>query len=154
MHEMQMFKPLDHEDTALVGWGVTALFASADGGGEDTERRLAGLGVVVVIQGGLYDMLAEVLDDPRGADLLVMDCDTIGGLDAGRRAFCILADAKVRMPVILISSDCVEQTFPVAREAPFMLRAPLSVIALRLALEAAFPSVLNAAAPLIVQAGH
>lgn len=144
---MQMFKPLVHADTALVGWGVTALLASNGAEGADTQQRLAGLGVVVATQGGLYDVLAEVLDDPRGADLLVMDCDTIGGLDAGRRAFCILMDAKVRMPVILISSDCAEQTFPVAREAPFMLRAPLSVIALRLALEAAFPSVLHAIGP-------
>ena len=150
---MQMFSALVQDDTALVGWGVTALVASGDGGCDVTDRRLAGLGVVIAAQGGLYDVLAEVLDDPRGADLLVLDCDTIGGIDAGRRAFCILADAKVRMPVILISSDCVEQTFPVTREAPFMLRAPLSAVALRLALEAAFPAVLNATAPQPVQIG-
>ena len=140
---MQMFKPLVQDDTALVGWGVTALLASSGGDDGATEQRLAGLGVWVAGQGGLYDMLAEVLDDPRGADLLVMECDRIGGLDAGRRAFCILADAKVRMPVLLISSDCEQQTFPMGREAPFLLRAPLSAVALRLALETAFPARLN-----------
>lgn len=148
---MQMFGPLVQKDGVRVGCGRTALLASADGGGGATQRRMAGHGIVIAAQGGLYDMLAEVLDDPRAADLLVLDCDTIGGMDAGLRAFGILADAKVRMPVFLISSDCCRQSFPIAREAPFLMRAPLSAAALRLALEAAFPALQDQA---VAQAVH
>lgn len=150
---MQMFRPWVQSDGVRIGGRMTALLASANESAGPAQRSLAVLGVEIAAQGGLYDILAEVLDDPRGADLLVLDCDTIGGLDAGLRAFCILADASVRMPVILISSDCAKQSFPVAREAPFMIRAPLSAGALRLALTAAFPVMPDAAVPQPVQAG-
>lgn len=144
---MQMVRPSARTDGGRVGDGLTALLASTDGRAGLTQRRLAALGVGVAAQGGLYDMLAEVLDDPRTADLLVLECDTIGGLDVGRRAFCILVDAKVRMPVFLIASDCDRQSFPVAREAPFILSAPVSGSALRLAVSAAFPVIADTTPP-------
>lgn len=150
---MQMVRPLARNDGGRIGDGLTALLASTDGCAGLTRRRLAALGVGVAAQGGLYDILAEVLDDPRAADLLVLDCDTIGGLDVGRRAFCILVDANVRMPVFLIASDCDRQSFPVAREAPFMLSAPVSASALRLAVSAAFPVMADTTVPQPVKVG-
>ena len=135
---MQMFKSLEQDDAALVGWGVSVLLASASGEAGHTARRLAGLGGNVEVQGELYDALSSLLDDPRSAQMLVIDCESYGGLSAGRRAFSILAEEVPTCPVVLIASEVREQTFPQSRDAPIILRAPVSAVALRIAFETAF----------------
>ncbi len=135
---MQVFRSLETEDVALVGWGVSVLLATASGIEGLTARRLAGLGGQVDVVDQLYDALSQVLDDPRTAQLLVIDCDAFGGLAAGRRAFAILENQAERLPIILISAECQEQTYPHGREAPIVLRSPVSSVALRIAFETAF----------------
>lgn len=135
---MQLFKKIELEDSIPVGWGVQAMVASHEGDAGTTAMRIAHLGGRVAHKAELYDALSALMDDPYEAHVLVVDCDGYGGLAIGQRAFGILAEEVERFPVILISSECCEQTFPVAREAPIILRAPVSAVAMRVALEKCF----------------
>jgi hypothetical protein len=76
-----------------------------------------------------------MIDDPQGYGLFVMDTDAFGGLEAGLRAFQMLRAADVRVPVILVGRDCGAQVFPDERSAPIMLKAPLSMVSLRVGFE-------------------
>ncbi len=135
---MQMFKALEQDDAARVGWGVRVLLASPTGQGGHIARRLSGLGGQVEVEEQLYDALSQLIDDPRGTQMLVVDCDAYGGIEAGRRGFALLADQAQHMPIVLITSHCREQTFPPNRDSPIVLRAPVSAVALRVAFDAAF----------------
>ncbi len=135
---MQLFKKIELENSCPVGWGVQAMVASADGDQGNTAVRVSKLGGQVVHHSELYDALSALMDDPRAAHVLIVDCDAYGGLAVGRRAFAMLSEEVARFPVILISSECQVQTFPFAREAPIVLRAPLSAVALRVAFEKSF----------------
>jgi len=136
---MQMFKALKLDDAAQVGWGVRVLLASPSGPAGHIAMRLAGLGGHVEVEAHLFDALSHLIDDPRGAQLLVIDCDAYGGVEAGRRAFAILTAQAKGIPVVLITADCREQTFAQTRNVPMLLRAPVSAVALRMAFEVAFP---------------
>ena len=135
---MQLFKKIELEDSLPVGWGIQAMVASHDGAQGSTAQRIGNLGGRVTHHLELYDALSALMDDPRAAHVLVVDCDGYGGLAIGRRAFAMLSEEVERFPVILISSECREQTFPIAREAPIVLRAPVSAVALRVAFDKSF----------------
>ena len=137
---MQMFKPAPADNCTLVGWGVSALLVSDPAVEGGTASRLSGLGAKVQVEPQLYNAMAQVLDDPRDVDLFVVDCDMAGGIDAGMRAFGILSEARLPLPVMLITAQCRQQSIPFRRETPFVLRAPVSRVALRISLEAAFPA--------------
>ena len=133
---MQMFRPMDHE-AALVGWGVRVLMLAQAGspGAEAATRRLAGFGGRVETQEELFAALEALIDDPSGYGLFVMDCDAFGGLSAGRKAFTLLRGAHAQLPVILISRECVTQSFPEDRSEPILLRSPLSAVSMRVGFE-------------------
>jgi hypothetical protein len=132
---MQVVRSFEQEDAALVGFGIRVMLVTGQPDTGPITRRLAGLGGQVELSHELFEGLAAVIDDPAGYGLLVMDCDTIGGLEAGLRAFSMLGETARRLPVILISSDCAKQTFPEERNAPTLLRAPLSAVAARVGFE-------------------
>jgi len=134
---VQMIFPPEQDENVLAGWAVSVLVVSGIAGGGLAARRLAALGAKVEVQAGLCGALVR-LAAGGNIDLLVIDCDHAGGVDAGRGAFECLVRAGLRMPVMLISSDCAEQTFPLRQEAPCHLRAPVSAVALRIGLEVAF----------------
>ncbi|MFN7225397.1 MAG: hypothetical protein ACK4MS_15405 [Paracoccaceae bacterium] len=144
---MRMVMPLASEAGLLTGWTGSVLLASASGDAGETARTLAAVAGRVMVQRVLYDALSLFLDDPREADMLVIECDPFGGLAAGRRAFAILSDTNPRLPVVLISAECQEQTFPLGRDAPYCLRSPVSEVALRIALSSAFPILPGGAIP-------
>lgn len=98
-------------------------------------QRIAGFGGRVEAEGEMFAALSAVLDDPAGYGLFIMECDDLGGLDAGRRAVTLLAQSARPIATILISRECGEQVFPEDRSAPILLRAPLSAVALRVAME-------------------
>lgn len=135
---MEIFRTLERDDAALVGWGVSVLLATSQGSAGQIARRIAGLGGSVLVQDELYYALGMLLDDPRCAQMLVIDCDAFGGMEQGRRAFATLADDHAQVPVVLISAQCPEQVFSDGREAPIILRAPVSAVSLRVAFEVAF----------------
>jgi hypothetical protein len=76
-----------------------------------------------------------VMDDPSQVDMLVVECDGLGGLAEVRRIVKLMGDTALRVPVILISRDCQTQTFALERREPTVLRAPLSAVSLRVGFE-------------------
>lgn len=100
-------------------------------------RRLARQGCRVDIVDELFAALSEVIDDPAGYALFVVDCDAdgVGGLQASQRAVQMLGEAAARVPVLLVSRDCREQRFPAERRQPTVLRAPLSAVSLKVGVE-------------------
>ncbi|MFN3846611.1 MAG: hypothetical protein ACK4RZ_12460 [Paracoccaceae bacterium] len=144
---MRMVSPLASDAVLRTGWTGSVLLASASGDAGETAKTLAAVAGRMMVQRVLYDALSLFLDDPREADMLVIDCDPFGGIAVGRRAFAILSNTNTRLPVVLISAECQEQTFPLGRDAPFCLRAPVSEVALRIALTSAFPICLRGTHP-------
>lgn len=138
MAAMQMFRTLELDQAARVGWGVRVLLASPTGLTGRLAMRLAGLGGLVEVEPQLFDALSFLTEDPRGAQMLVIDCDAYGGVEAGRRAIALLAGQVPGLQVVLVAANCPEQVFPTDRALPIMLRAPVSAVALRVAFETAF----------------
>ena len=127
---MKHLRAVKSEKATLVGWGVRVLMLT-DGSDTGAEARIVDLGGKVDIETELYTALAALIDDPLGYGLFVMDADAFGGMDIGLRAFQMLRAAGVRVPVILVSQDGGRQVFPEERAAPILLKAPLSMVALR-----------------------
>ncbi len=84
--------------------GVRVLFLSADPD-SPLRDRIAGLGGAIEVEAEVYSALSAMIDDPMGYGLFVMECDGLGGIEAGARAAAALAAVKSRVPVILISRD-------------------------------------------------
>ena len=131
---MQVFREWEQDDATRVGWGVRAMVVSSATDGV-AARRVAGLGGIVETVDEVFLGLSALIDDPVGYGLLVIECDDFGGIDAGRQAFAMLGELSKRIPVILITRDCPEQTFPADRRGPIILRAPVSAVALRVGFE-------------------
>lgn len=132
---MNLSRKFDQESASVVGFGVRTLLISAAGSEGVVARRLAGLGSILECQEELYAGLDHVMDDPYGYGLIVIDCDGIGGLSVGTRALSLLKVTQRCIPVILISQDCTEQSFPSNRHEPVKLRMPLSAVSLRVGFE-------------------
>ena len=132
---MQLVRSFEHSNAAQVGFGIRALLVSGDGSDNPIKHRLAGLGSLVEVTEDLFIGLEAVIEDPADYGLLVIDCDAIGGIDAGQRAFMMLGEMSRRIPVILVSSECKGQQFPEDRSAPVTLRAPLSMVSMRVGFE-------------------
>lgn len=117
-----------------VARGVRVLVLSSD---ERTplRDRLAGLGGLVEIETEIYAALAAMIDDPMGYGLFVMECDGLGGTEAGMRAAMTMAAVNSRIPMILVSADHDAQVFPQEKNEPIRLRAPLSAVSLRVGFE-------------------
>lgn len=133
---MQVFRPAE-KDAALVGWGVRVMLLSqdAENSAKSAAKRIAGFGGIIERETELYTGLEAVIDDPAGYGLLVIECDQFGGLEAGMKAFGMLGTLKHRMPVILISNECEEQSFPRDRHFPIILRSPVTAVAMRVGFE-------------------
>jgi len=131
---MQVSHDFDTSTALPVGWGVRVMLLTADA---DTPlvERIAGLGGLIDQETEVYAALAGLIDDPMGYGLFVMDCDGLGGIEAGRHAAMTLAAVKSRVPVILICKDHAAQVFPQERDVPVCLRAPLSSVSLRVGFE-------------------
>lgn len=134
---MQIIRTIERDDAAQVGWGVRVLLLSSEGEQGPIARRLASQGCKVEVAGELFAALSEVIDDPAGYALFVVDCeaDGVGGLAAAERALQMMGDAVVRVPALLVSRTCGAQRFPTERSQPTVLRAPLSAVSLKVGLE-------------------
>jgi hypothetical protein len=140
---MQVFRSFDHQNAAVAGWGIRVLLLGNNAMEGRAVRHLASLGSSVETTDELYTALSAVIDDPVGYGLFVIDCDGIGGLEAGRKAVQVLNGSGCTVPVILVSAECGEQIFPQDRRAPTMLRAPLSSVAMRVGFEHALRDRFN-----------
>ena len=141
---MQVFRAFDQENAAVAGWGIRVLLLGENAMQGRVLRHLASLGSSVETTDELYAALCAVIDDPVGYGLFVIDCDSVGGLEAGRKAVQVLNGSDSKVPVILVSTECGEQIFPQDRRAPTLLRAPLSSVAMRVGFEHALRDRFNA----------
>ncbi|MEO8244852.1 MAG: hypothetical protein ABI832_21415 [bacterium] len=134
---MHFVRSFEHDAAAMVSWGVRVLLVTDQNELGVISRRLAALGGKVEVAPELYAALSDLLDDPQSKSLLVLDCDSlaVGGLEAGQRAVQMMGEVAQRIPVILLSADCGEQRFPSDRAAPTVLRAPVSVVSLKVGFE-------------------
>lgn len=134
---MQVFRQIDTESAALVGWGVRVMLLSLNGG-EGPGRvadRISGFGGVIECEADIYAAVEAMQSDATGYGLFVMECDAYGGLEAGRRAVAMMGRAAERTRVILISRDVAVQTFPEDLSQPILLRSPMSAVSLRVGFE-------------------
>ena len=85
---MQIIRTIERNDTAPVGWGVRVLLLSTEGVHGPMARQLASLGCKVGVVDELFAALSEVIDDPAGYAVFVVDCDSdgVGGFEAAQRA--------------------------------------------------------------------
>ena len=134
---MQLFRQLDQEGAALVGWGVRVLLLAPNGGegGARIAERLQGFGGLIETEYDEYAALEALQADATGFGLFVMECDPYGGLAAGRRVMSMIGLAAERTRCILISREVAVQTFPEDPMQPMLLRSPLSAVSLRVGFE-------------------
>ena len=134
---MQVIRSFEKEDSAAVGLCVRVLVLTSEGESGQISRRLASLGGKVDVVDELFAALSELIDDPAGYGLFVIDCDapSVGGLEAARRAVLMLGDVAQRVPVILASSEARDHQFPMERICPTVLRAPVSLVSLKVGFE-------------------
>jgi hypothetical protein len=134
---MQVVRSFEQSVHAMVGRAVRVLLVSSEGDSGVTGRRLAALGAKVDAVEEIYTALSELIDDPMGYALLVVDCDrcNLCGLQAGLHAVRTLGEIAQRVSVVLISSECQEQRFPADKAAPVVLRAPVSAVSLKVGYE-------------------
>lgn len=134
---MQVFRQIEPEAAALVGWGVRVMLLSPDGGQGPSgiAARLAGFGGIVEAEEDLFAAIETMANDATGYGLFVMDCDAFGGLEAGHRAITLMSRVLGRIPVMLVTGDCPRQIFPEDLAAPVVLRAPVSAVSLRVGFE-------------------
>ena len=98
-------------------------------------RPLQDLGTALEHEVELYTGLAAAMDDPRGYDVVLLDCDPFGGAALGLAKFHQLRAAAVQAAIVLISAAHQAQSFPDTRHAAILLRGPGSDIGLRIALD-------------------
>jgi hypothetical protein len=134
---MQIIRSLHKNSATPVGFAIKVLLLSSEADGGQLARRLAALGAQVDVTDEMFTALADIIDDPIGYGLLVMECDgtNADGLEGGLRAVKMMGDLVTKVPVILVSKECQQQRFPEDRIAPTQLRAPVSSISLKVGFE-------------------
>ncbi len=134
---MQVFRQNNADGASIVGWGVRVLLLSP---AEDVTQtvagmRIAGLGGSVELENEAFAALDTLILEETGYGLLMIECDSFGGLEGGRNLVSMLHKGGVSIPVILVTSDCAEQVFPYDFNGPIVLRAPVSAVGLRVGFE-------------------
>ncbi len=134
---MQIIRSIEQNDATAVGKAVRVLLLTSEREPGMMERRLTSLGAQVDVVTELFSALSDLIDDPTGYSLFVVDCDSanVGGLHGAQHALRMAAEVAERVSIILVASECHEPRFPQDRTAPVVLRAPLSPIALKVGFE-------------------
>ncbi len=132
---MQFFHPITQDDAALVGFGLGVMMVAPKGAPTTEQKtgRLAGLGCTITVEPNVRRALSAMAS--RHHDLLVIDAEAAGGLTAAQSALASMRRNGIATPAIIVSHGVKEQTFPVDPMEPVLLRAPLSAVSLRVAVE-------------------
>ena len=120
-----------------MGWGVRAALATGAGGDTRTLPKLRYLLRNVVAFDQVADVMAQMIDDPQAYQIVVIDCGSFGGLEVCRHVCRMFREEEIDVPLILITAQIDEQIFPTNGQEPTVLRAPVSSVALRVALDMA-----------------
>lgn len=125
------------EVSGHIGWGVRVLLLAAEGTAAHDRIVMAitGLGGVIDTETDGFAALETLSTDRTGFGLFVIDCDPFGGLEIGHKLVSLMHMGGVSMPVILVSTACPAPEFPADINAPIVLRAPLSAVAMRVGFE-------------------
>lgn len=132
---MQILHAFDPQSIAPVGLSIRVMVIGVASRKAPLVERLASLGGAIDAEQDLFTGLEAVIEDPAGYGLCVIDCDAVGGLELGRKAQALMGDASLRVPVILVSSECSQQEFPQDRAKPVVLRGPASKLSMRMGYE-------------------
>ena len=132
---MNLFNSFDHHQSIAVGFGVRTLMISEDVEAGVLYSRLAGMGCQIDVIADVYSALDRIVDGPDEFELIVIDCDTSGGLALAKRAHALLKATGRCIPMMLVSREVSAQQFPSSRYEPTVLRAPLSAVSLRVGFE-------------------
>jgi hypothetical protein len=111
--------------------GKRVLYLSADRDSR-TQSVLTGYGCIVDGEVALQSAIFAMTHDPVGYDLFVMDCDGLGGVDAGVRTVARLIKEGARMRIVLISREFDEAAFPLGKRAVVSLPKPVDDAQLRM----------------------
>lgn len=132
---MQFFQPILQADAALVGFGLAVMMVAPQGADATEQKvgRLAGLGCAITVEPDVG--LALVALAAGTHDLLVIDAEAAGGLPTARAVLSMMRRSGVKTSAIIVSQGVKEQTFPLDPAEPVLLRAPLSAVGLRVAVE-------------------
>ncbi len=105
-----------------------------------TAEACLDLGLEIEIADEIYDALADVADDPKGYSVFVLDCDSFGGIEAGRRTSLWLSRIAPRVAVILVTRTGTPhaQDSASGQHAPTVLCRPQTTTSVRHALQHAF----------------
>lgn len=131
---MQAYHSFDFGGAVRIGHAFRVLCVTATAGAPMADR-LAALGGRIETESELYTALSSVIDDPGGCDMLVLDCDSLGGEDVAQVVTRTLRAVDSRLPVVLISAGFPTHIFPDSRAEPICLRAPVSNLSLRIGCE-------------------
>lgn len=132
---MQYVRRIEPDRSGLVGFGVRTLVVSASDRCHDLVARISGLGTAVDIETDIYRAIERVTDDLGAFNICMVDCDSFGGLEVGRRFVHFLGEAISYLPIILLSRDVPTQYFSEHHTEPSVLRLPLSPVSARVGFE-------------------
>lgn len=137
---MQFFKPITQEETALVGFGLAVMMVAPPGAAATEQKtgRLAGLGCTITLEPDVAGAISALCEG--GQDLVVIDAEAVGGLYTAQSIVSLMRRGGADMPAIIVSQGLHQQTFPEDPAEPVILRAPLSAVGLRVAIEFALRS--------------
>lgn len=132
---MQFFRPIEKGDAALVGFGLAVMMVAPQGVPATLQKtgRLAGLGCAITIEPDVGRAMAAMAVHHH--DLLVIDAEAGGGLATARALLSLMRRSGVETPAIIVSQGVPAQAFPDDPGEPVLLRAPLSAVGLRVAVE-------------------
>ncbi|MCF8511045.1 MAG: hypothetical protein K9G43_06340 [Rhodobacteraceae bacterium] len=132
---MTLLNSFDPQTATVVGFGINTLLITSEAKQGALARKLAGMGCRIETCDEIYYALDRVMDGPQDFELVVVDCDSMGGLGQGRRVHALLKATGRCIPMMLVSKECEAQSFPFTRYEPTVLRAPASSISLRVGFE-------------------
>lgn len=132
---MQYVRRIEPEKSGLVGFGIRTILITASADSHDLATRIAGLGTTVEVETDYFRAIEQIIEDHSAYNLCMVDCDSFGGLDAGRRFVQFLGAAVTYMPMILLSRQVGTQYFSEHHNEPTLLRLPLSPVAARVGFE-------------------
>lgn len=132
---MQLVRSFERQHSAQVGFGIRTMLLSAEDRIGPITKRLAGLGSVIEHATEMFASLEAMINDPADYGLFVLDCDAFDGIEAGKKAVCMLSAVTRSIPSILISRECKVQVFSEERAHPTILRSPLTAVSLRVGFE-------------------